>query len=190
MSSNHRGDGGVTQLGSGQRVRKDDLRVECVGGIDELSSFLGLARAALESDGPIEAAVVMAKMLLRVQRELHALGAEVARRDEDAAASGGITAAHVAALDREIEDINARLPKLRAFILPGGGVAAAHLHVARAVCRRVERQAVRLVVVETMGNYVVPYLNRLSLVLFSMARWSAAALGSGDVLAKDRQADI
>ena len=175
----HRGDGGETQLASGQRVRKDDLRIECVGRVDELSSFLGLARAGLEArvDGPAG----MVETVRRIQRELYWLGVELARRDDQV--ESRITADHVATLDREIAEIDAGLPKLRAFILPGGGQEASQLHVARAVCRRVERQAVALAALETMGPHVVPYLNRLSLVLFSLARLAAHRLGAGDDLA-------
>jgi len=173
----HRGDGGETQLGSGQRVRKDDLRIECVGSVDELSSFLGLARAGLEAQAVGTAGMVAS--LRRVQRELYMLGAELASRDGESK----ITAEHVAMLDREIAGIDAGLPKLRAFILPGGGTVASQLHVARSVCRRVERQAVRLAAVENLGPQVVPYLNRLSLLLFSLARQAAQLLGAGDDLA-------
>ena len=185
MSNIHRGDGGETQLASGQRVRKDDLRIECVGSVDELSSFLGLARAGLEAHSEIADAAGLVASLRRIQRELYVLGAELARREGEADAGAGtrLTAEHVATLDREIADIDARLPKLRAFILPGGGLVASYLHVARAACRRAERQAVRLAAVEVVGAQVLAYLNRLSLVLFSMARNAGHLLGAGDDLA-------
>jgi cob(I)alamin adenosyltransferase len=89
----------------------------------------------------------------------------------------------VGALDREIEQVDAGLPKLRAFILPGGGVAAAHLHVARAICRRAEREAVRLAAAEVIGGHLLPYLNRLSLALFSMARQAALLSGAPEEMA-------
>ncbi len=181
MSKVHRGDGGETQLGSGQRVRKDDLRIACVGSVDELSSFLGLARAGLDSQAPVAGATGMSASLRRIQRELYLLGAEVARRGGEGEA--GMTADHVATLDREIAELDAGLPKLRAFILPGGGEVGSRLHVARAVCRRAERQAVRLAAAEGLGAQVVPYLNRLSLLLFSLARQAAYLLGGGDDLA-------
>ena len=177
----HRGDGGETQLASGQRVRKDDLRIECVGGVDELSSFLGLARASLEARAEVGATKGMVEILRRMQRDLYWLGVELARRDEHA--ESRISPEHVATLDRELAEIDAGLPRLKAFILPGGGREASQLHVARAVCRRVERQAVRLAAAENLGAQVVPYLNRLSLVLFSMARQAAHLLGAGDDLA-------
>jgi cob(I)alamin adenosyltransferase len=181
MSNIHRGDGGETQLASGQRVRKDDLRIECVGSVDELSSFLGLARAGLGAHAGIAGMATLVASLQRIQRELYLLGAELARRDGEVAS--GITTDHVATFDREIADVDARLPKLRAFILPGGGQVAGQIHVARAVCRRVERAAVRLAAEENLGAHVVPYLNRLSLFLFSAARLAAHLLGGGDELA-------
>jgi cob(I)alamin adenosyltransferase len=171
----HRGDGGETALGSGQRVRKDDPRIECVGSIDELSSFLGLAASALQAE-----AETLRASLRRIQRELHLLGAELARRAGGVPGGEGIVADHVAAFDGEAEALDARLPKLRSFILPGGEPAAAHLHVARAVCRRAERQVVHLSAAEPVGPHVIPYLNRLSLVLFAMARLAAHQAGGGD----------
>lgn len=177
----HRGDGGDTQLLGGQRVRKDDPRIDCVGSIDELSSFLGLARAALEAVRTVAGDVEgMVGRVRRIQHELYLLGAQVARREGGGV---GVTTADVTVLDRDIEEIDAALPPLRGFILPGGGLTAAHLHVARAVCRRVERQAVHLASVEALDPPVVPYLNRLSLVLFSLARQAAHLLGAGDDLA-------
>lgn len=176
----HRGDGGETQLGSGQRVRKDDPRIECVGSIDELSSFLGLARAGLEQNSATAGVPEMIARLRRMQHELYLLGAQVARRDSEGA---GIAAAEVATLDRDIEQIDATLPPLRAFILPGGGVVASQIHLARAVCRRAERQAVHVAATETLAPPVVPYLNRLSLVLFYLARQAAHLVGAGDDLA-------
>ena len=178
MDSKHRGDGGETALGSGQRVRKDDARVECVGSIDELSSFLGLASAALPTESA--EAEAMAANLRRIQRELHLLGAELARRGGGAGSGKGVGGEHVATLDREVEEMDVRLPRLHGFILPGGGVAAAHLHVARAVCRRAERQVVHLAASEPVGLHVIPYLNRLSLVLFALARLAAHQAGGGD----------
>ncbi len=172
----HGGDGGETGLASGQRVRKDDPRVECIGSVDELSSFLGLAVAELE-DGARAGGLVAS--LRRVQRELHRLGAELSRRQPGPVTLGP---EHLATLDREVEELDLGLPKLRGFVLPGGGRAAACLHVARAVCRRAERQVVRLTATEPVALHVVPYLNRLSLVLFVMARQAAHLTGAGDEL--------
>ena len=178
MSKAHRGDGGETGLGSGRRVRKDDPRIECLGSIDELSSFLGLAAAALRPSGTEAETLLLS--LRRVQRELHRLGAELARSDDGAAE---IDARQVETLDREVEDFEEGLPPLRAFILPGGGQAAACLHVARAVCRRAERHVVRLAGSDRVGPHAIAYLNRLSLVLFAMARQAARLSGADDELA-------
>lgn len=176
----HRGDGGETRLLSGHRVRKDDPRIECVGSIDELSSFLGLARAGLEERVATAGVPEAIARLRRIQHDLYILGSQVARRDRDGV---GLSSIEVSALDRDIEEIDAHLPPLRAFILPGGGAVASHLHVARAVCRRAERQAVHVASAEALDPPVVPYLNRLSLALFSMARQAAHLLGPGDDLA-------
>lgn len=172
----HRGDGGETGLVGGARVPKDDPRVACVGSIDELSSFLGLAAAELAEDGP---AAHLPRSLRRIQRELYVLGAELGR--SPGVPGPSLDPGHVAALDAEVEALEGALPKLTAFILPGGGRAAAILHVARAVCRRAEREAVHLAKAEPPGASVIPYLNRLSLVLFAMARTAAHLVGSGDV---------
>jgi cob(I)alamin adenosyltransferase len=161
-------------------VRKDDPRIECVGSIDELSSFLGLVRAGLEERAATAGVPEMIARLRRMQHDLYILGSQVARRDRDGVGLGN---AEVSALDRDIEEVDAHLPPLGAFILPGGGVAASLLHVARAVCRRAERQAVHVASLEALEAPVVPYLNRLSLVLFSMARQAAHLVGAGDDLA-------
>lgn len=172
----HRGDGGETGLVGGARVAKDDPRIACVGSIDELSSFLGLAAAELTQEGPT---AHLLGALRRIQRELYVLGAELGRSPGVAGPSLG--PGHVAALDAEVEALEGALPRLTAFILPGGGRAAASLHVARAVCRRAEREAVHLAKSEPTAGAVVPYLNRLSLVLFAMARSAAHLSGSGDL---------
>jgi cob(I)alamin adenosyltransferase len=157
-------------------VAKHDPRIVCIGSVDELSSFLGLAAAGLAENG---AAAHLLRSLHRIQRELYLLGAELGRTR--GAPGPSLHPGHVAALDAEVEALEAALPRLTAFILPGGGQAAAALHVARAVCRRAEREAVHLGTVEPPGPAVIPYLNRLSLVLFAMARTAAHLVGTGDV---------
>ncbi len=173
----HGGDGGETGLGGGPRVRKDDPRIECVGSVDELSSFLGLALAELASDP--EASGLVAS-LRRIQRELHRLGAELACRAPGAEVALGPEP--LAALERDLAALDTRLPRLRGFILPGGGRAAACLHAARAICRRAERRVVHLTATEPVGPHVIPYVNRLSLLLFAMARQAAYLAGAGDEL--------
>jgi len=180
----HRGDGGETQLASGERVRKDALRIECCGTVDELSSYLGLARAALLDKDKPKGSASLVSTLKRIQRELYWLGTQLATVEGGKPPREGrpITAEDVAQLDREIAENDAELPSLRSFILPGGGVVASHLHVARAICRRCERQVVRLFAEESTSSHVIPYLNRLSLALFSMARVACQLFGEQEEL--------
>jgi len=159
------GDAGDTGLFGGPRVRKDDPRIEAYGTVDELNACLGLARCE-----PLPAEI--ASTIERVQHELFAIGAELATPDP---AKHGLTIVrepHVGALEREIDALDAKLPPLKQFILPGGNRGAALLHVARAVCRRAERQVVALAsdAGTNVSLSVVKYLNRLSDYLFVAAR--------------------
>ena len=174
-----RGDGGQTQLPGGRRVAKDAQRLECLGGVDELSACIGLARALLqEPSAPVGATRLHAR-LGRIQNELSGLCAELAA---PATARQHIAARHITALERNIDAWTRRLAPLRAFILPGGGTAAACLHLARTVCRRAERQVVRLAAQEPVGGSIVPYLNRLSDALFVAARYATLLGGREDVM--------
>ena len=165
------GDGGQTRLVGGQKVGKDSLRIESYGTVDELSSCLGLARTALEEAGAPAEAPALAGVLRRIQNELFNLGSDLATLREDRHPQQPVVEArHVSALEREIDAWNEHLPELRSFILPGGGWVASYLHLARTVCRRAERLAVRLAATETIGDQVIPYLNRLSDALFVMSR--------------------
>ena len=159
------GDAGETGLFGGPRVRKDDLRIDAYGTVDELNAFLGLARCE-----PLPAEI--AATIERVQHELFAVGAELATPDPKQHGLAIVGEPHIAALEREIDALDAHLPPLKQFILPGGNRGAALLHVARAVCRRAERQVVALA--GTAGANVSPtivkYLNRLSDYLFVAAR--------------------
>jgi len=175
-----RGDHGQTQLTGGRRVAKHVQRLECLGAVDELSASIGLARALLrEPAAPVGAARLTVR-LGRIQSELSGLCAELAA---PATARQHIAARHVTALERNIDAWTRRLPPLRAFILPGGGPAAACLHLARTVCRRAERQVVRLAAQEPVGGSIVPYLNRLSDALFVAARYATLLGGREDVMA-------
>lgn len=161
------GDDGETGLYGGQRVNKDHPRVSAYGDVDELNAFLGFCLA----DGLPPA---MEPLLLRVQAELFTLGADLATPD-DAPAGAAAKAPRVnegmaAALEPEIDRWDNDLPPLRQFILPGGDAAAARLHVARAVCRRAERSVVTLTGLEDVNPEIVVYLNRLSDLLFVLAR--------------------
>jgi len=159
------GDAGMTRLGGGQSVPKDDLRIETYGTVDELNSQIGVALAAgLEID--------VAQELRRVQSELLDLGAELSVREDDKerVPVPRIEGRHVEALERAIDRFAEEAGPLRNFILPGGSAGASALHVARTVCRRAERLLVRLSREEAVEPETIRYLNRLSDALFTMAR--------------------
>jgi len=158
------GDSGMTGLVGGRRVSKDSPRIEALGTADELNSALGLACAFCR-------ATSLRADLMRIQNDLCTLSAELATPpDRFVAGMPRIESAHVAGLERLFERHQARHGSLREFVLPGGSRAGAALHLARTVCRRAERLCVRLARQEKLGEFVVPYLNRLSDVLFVLAR--------------------
>lgn len=165
------GDDGTTSLFSGGRVSKAHLRIETYGTVDELNSVLGVVRA-------FQPTAQGAEWLERVQNQLFYLGADLAT-PLDAASSHivRLDADSAAWLEATIDHITADLPPLKQFILPGGSPAAAHLQVARTVCRRAERLAVALTEHEDIGGHIVPYLNRLSDFLFTLARWENLRAG-------------
>jgi cob(I)alamin adenosyltransferase len=167
-----RGDDGSTGLFGGPRVRKDDLRVAAYGDVDELNSALGVAREELP-EGDLRALVDA------LQSELFTLGAELATPDAEQAPKEvpRIAAAHVARLEQEIDRLTGELPEMKNFILPGGSRAGAALHLCRTVCRRAERKAVSLADGSPVSPQALAYLNRLSDLLFVMAR--AANLRAG-----------
>lgn len=169
------GDDGSTGLADGARVAKDSPRVEVIGAVDELNSLLGVALAH-----PLPEAVRQA--LAGVQHELFDLGAELAVPGREA-----IGAAEVSRLEAVLDGFNAELPSLREFILPAGGPAAAACHVARAVCRRAERRIVTLARSEPVNPRSREYLNRLSDLLFVLARVAARAEGGSEVHWEPRQ---
>ena len=158
-----RGDQGETALFGGARVAKDALRVEAYGNLDELNSALGVARAFL---GVGEVAAVVDT----VQHDLFALGAEIASPGEASAHVPRVQPSQVEALEGIIDRFEATLPPLRTFILPGGSQAASFLHLARTVCRRAERSVVTLTRSEPVNPEILRYLNRLSDLLFVLAR--------------------
>ena len=169
------GDDGTTALGGGQRIAKDALRIECYGTVDELNSELGVAVAG-------GADPRLAATLARIQNELFHLGSDLCVLEEDKSKRPvpRIEQRHVDALERDIDALQEDLAPLVNFVLPGGAPAAAHLHVARTVCRRAERLLVALAREEIVGAHVVPYVNRLSDLLFVMARWENRAKGRPD----------
>ncbi|HJX52478.1 MAG TPA: cob(I)yrinic acid a,c-diamide adenosyltransferase [Polyangia bacterium] len=174
-----RGDRGQTQLPGGRRVPKHTQRLECLGAVDELSACVGIARALLQEPSASAGAARLAASLGRIQGELSSLCADLAAPP---VGRKHIAARHVTALERNIDAWTRSLPPLRAFILPGGGSAAACLQLARTVCRRAEREVVRLAVQEAVGDAIVPYLNRLSDALFVAARYASLLGGREDVL--------
>ncbi len=171
------GDDGTTALGSGRRVAKDSARVEAYGTVDELNSVIGLAIASgLQAE--------MLPALATIQPQLYNLGADLCRTEDDKTKRAGpqAEARHVKQLEAWIDAWNEKLPPLTSFVLPGGGPAAAQLHVARTVCRRAERRVLRLSREEPIGGQVMPYLNRLSDLLFVAARYQAHLAGEPEVL--------
>ena len=165
------GDDGTTGLGDGSRVRKDSARVAAYGTLDELNSALGVLLAQAGLPPPVN------ETLTQIQHDLFDLGGELC-----IPGMAMIEDADVTRLETTLDRFNADLPPLKDFILPGGGTAAAHCHVARTVCRRAEREAVALARAETVRPQALHYLNRLSDLLFVLARVLARASGHGEVL--------
>ncbi|MCG5054767.1 MAG: cob(I)yrinic acid a,c-diamide adenosyltransferase [Myxococcales bacterium] len=177
------GDKGHTRLVGGQKVRKDSIRIECYGTVDELSAVLGLARTALQSAGAPDGAPALAEVIKRIQNELFNLGSDLATLPADRHPKQPvIEARHVTRLEADLDAWNETLPELRSFILPGGGWVASYLHLARTVCRRAERLAVRLAEEQPVGEQTVPYLNRLSDALFVMSRHASRLYGEPEPL--------
>jgi cob(I)alamin adenosyltransferase len=175
------GDAGMTSLGDGARRRKDDLRIDAYGTVDEANSFIGVARAALSGAAN---EVRLAALLALIQNDLFDLGADLCVPEQaQAPARLRIRQDQVDRLEREIDALNADLLPLTSFVLPGGSKAAAAVHVARAVVRRAERLMVTLAAEpgETVGAPALKYINRLSDFLFVAAR-HLNRFGEGDVL--------
>ena len=172
------GDAGDTGLFGGGRVAKDDPRVEAYGDVDELNAVLGMARA-------VERMPRIDEVLVPLQRDLFAIGALLATPDREKMAQhlekARIDEGRVAELERAIDDAESELEPLRAFIVPGGTPKAAALHVARTVCRRAERHVVTLQRSVELPGLVVIYLNRLSDLLFTLARLANKRAGAGEV---------
>lgn len=170
------GDSGTTSLGNGRRIPKHDPRVAALGAIDEANAAVGLA--GLHADNAIRGA------LGRIQNDLFDLGADICLPEDETRPERQplrIVPTQVERLEREIDTVNERLAPLDSFILPGGSPAAAHLHFARTVVRRAERAVTALAEAEAVNPEVVRYLNRLSDLLFVLAR-TANDGGRSDVL--------
>jgi cob(I)alamin adenosyltransferase len=171
------GDDGTTGLIGGSRVAKSDLRIECYGTVDELNAMIGLATV-----NALDAA--LARALRSVQNELFVIGSQLALPADESSSARWLPAlepASVERLEREIDSAEAELPKLTNFILPGGTETAARLHMARTICRRVERLVVSLGADQRTQPLIVTYLNRLSDWLFVQARLVNHRAGVADV---------
>lgn len=180
------GDDGTTALGDGTRLSKYDLRVTAYGTVDETNAAIGIARQALEAEH-----TQLHETLGRIQNDLFDLGADLCVPDRDEPLQYEplrVTEEQVSWLESEIDRMNAELKPLTSFVLPGGTAGAAHLHLARTICRRAERLVVELAVKESerVNGSVLKYLNRLSDLLFVASRY-ANGKGSADVLWKPGQ---
>ena len=166
------GDAGETSLFGGARVPKSDARIEAYGTVDELNSFLGVARSAWP-DAPIDA------QLAAAQSDLFEIGAHLA--SPGTSRFPGVELAHIEELEHGIDAMETELAPLKTFILPGGSLAASHLHIARVVCRRAERLVVALQDESEATKSSIAYLNRLSDYLFVAARFANLKFGVEDV---------
>jgi cob(I)alamin adenosyltransferase len=165
------GDDGTTGLADGTRVPKDSARIEACGAVDELNSAIGVLLASPGLPAP------MAAQLLDIQHDLFDLGGELA-----IPGSILLREAQVDGLEALVESWNADLPPLREFVLPGGGVAASNCHLARSICRRAERRCWALTRAEPLGPHALRYLNRLSDLLFVLARVLARQAQGSEVM--------
>jgi cob(I)alamin adenosyltransferase len=174
------GDAGETSLAGGQRVPKDAARIGAYGTVDELNAFVGLAVVSCAEDARL---APLAVILRRVQHELFNLGSILSTQPEDVHPNQPrVTPTEIAQLEREIDAMNADLPPLRSFVLPGGTRLNAELHVTRTICRRAERLLVSLAREQSVPPEAIQYLNRLSDAMFVWSRWVNHALGVPEVL--------
>jgi cob(I)alamin adenosyltransferase len=175
------GDDGTTGLGTGERIAKDAARIEAYGTVDETNAAIGVARLDVSGGYP-----ELAAKLARIQNDLFDLGADLCVPDTGEPLAWEplrMSAAQAERLEREIDEMNSEMNPLKSFVLPGGSAAAASLHVARTVCRRAEREIVRLAATpgERVSPAVLAYINRLSDFLFVASRY-VNDRGRGDVL--------
>lgn len=162
------GDDGTTALFGGGRVAKSHPRIAAYGTVDEANAALGMARAAIDGTEPGQRADAL---LSRLQEELFVLGGDLATPGETEYPVPRIGPDHVAALEADIDALTADLSPLKHFVLPGGTACAAALHLARTVTRRAERHVVETAGLEDVSHAALHYLNRLSDLLFTLARW-------------------
>ncbi len=168
------GDAGETRVVGGQRIQKDDIRLETYGTVDELNAFIGVARVTAEAvQAETEALKNLPQILKRVQHEVFNLGSLLATLPEDLhPRQPAVTQSDIDQLEREMDAANAILQPLRSFVLPGGSRLESDLHVCRTVCRRAERWCVQLARETQVPAVAVSYLNRLSDAFFVWSRWA------------------
>lgn len=172
------GDSGTTSLVNGKRIAKSNLRLDAYGTVDELNSHIGVLVSLLET----YAFQGAERFLKKTQNHLFNAGSQLACADEELSKSlPQITQDHIAAIEKEIDEMTSTLPELKTFILPGGTAIAAQAHVLRTVCRRAERETCRLLDTEKIPDTIVPYLNRLSDYFFVLARFFNGNLGVADI---------
>jgi cob(I)alamin adenosyltransferase len=164
------GDSGMTGLFGGKRISKDDARIEAYGTLDELNSFLGFLNIGFSENK-------YNTVLFDVQNRLFDIGSHLASDPEKHVLPSGITSEDISELERFMDDMDAELPPLKNFILPGGHVIVAQAHICRTICRRAERRVVTLQQYSEIDPMIVMYLNRLSDFLFILARFLAKKSG-------------
>lgn len=177
------GDDGTTGLVGGTRVPKDSQRIESYGAIDELNAIIGVARACNREEAPHAGRERLERILLQIQNDLFDLGSELATPPH-AFREGmfRIGREEIDRIESWIDECQETLAPLRSFVLPGGGRVSAVLHHARAVCRRAEREILRLSREQDLGEHVLPYVNRLGDLLFVLARWVGKQQGEPEQL--------
>lgn len=166
------GDKGTTGLADGSRINKDNIRIESYGNIDELNSIIGICRQTLTHNLPVDDAKLLDTWLFAIQNDLFNIGSDlatpIASRWENMIL---VTQEEVTILEKMIDYCQESLAPLREFVLPGGTLLNSYFHLARTVCRRTERTAVTLSRSTEINPFIVPYLNRLSDLLFVLSRW-------------------
>ncbi len=172
------GDDGTTGLADGSRRKKNDIRIHCLGEVDELNAVIGICSSLIESQS-------IQTILLQIQHDLFDLGAELCQPLKNL-----ISSEHVEQIHQQAELLNQNLPALPEFILPAGSIELSNLHLARTVCRRVERGLVTLNESEKVNPYSLMYLNRLSDLLFILTRYLARESGIEEVYWQSRYSRI
>ena len=178
------GDSGETGLGDGNRVAKTDVRIEAIGAIDELNSYIGLLIETLKETNCDELDKVLS-FLGTSQHCLFDLGGELSIPSFEL-----IKAHHVKSIETELDELNSHLEPLENFIMPAGSILIAQCHLARSICRRAERRTVSLMKVETINKYSLEFLNRFSDYLFVVARFCALSTGVEEVLWEKDSSDL